>query len=146
MGVIKPTFSLISNSSAATKDAGPMSISLSLSATDSLSVEAVQSKIIVVDGTNAILWDASTIASSLAAGTDGAFVYVKNLDAAGHIYIGHGSDTALEGGTEATRLMTLLPGEFAWFPWDLTADLIEDANGTYTNALETWIFIRTGTA
>ena len=145
MGVIKPTFSLISNSSAATKDAGPMSISLSLSATDSLSVEAVQSKIIDVDGTNAILWDASTIASSLAAGT-GAFVYVKNLDAAGHIYIGHGSDTALEGGTEATRLMTLLPGEFAWFPWDLTADLIEDANGTYTNALETWIFIRTGTA
>ena len=146
MGVIKPTFSLISNSSAATKDAGPMSISLSLSATDSLSVEAVQSKIIDVDGTNAILWDASTIASSLAAGTDGAFVYVKNLDAAGHIYIGHGSATALEGGTEATRLMTLLPGEFAWFPWDLTADLIEDANGTYTNALETWIFIRTGTA
>ena len=54
MGVIKPTFSLISNSSAATKDAGPMSISLSLSATDSLSVEAVQSKIIDVDGTNAM--------------------------------------------------------------------------------------------
>ena len=145
MGTITPTFTLKANASSAATP-GPMSVALSLSATDALSVEAVQSKIIDVDGTNAILWDASTIASSLAAGTDGAWVYVKNLDAAGHIYIGHGSDTALQGGTETTRLMTLQPGEFAWFPWDLTADLIEDANGTYTNALETWIFIRTGTA
>ena len=42
--------------------------------------------------------------------------------------------------------MTLLPGEFAWFPWDMTADIIEDANGAYTGALEAWLFIRTGTA
>ena len=71
---------------------------------------------------------------------------MKNHDTAGHIYIGHGSSTALEVGTEATRLMTLLPGEFAFFPWDMTADIIEDANGTYTGALEAWLFIRTGTA
>ena len=146
MATITPTFTLKANASSATSSPGPMSIALSLSATDSLSVEAVQSKIIDVDGTNGVLWDASTIASSLAAGTDGAWVFVKNLDSAGHIYIGHGSDTALQGGTEATRLMTLQPSEWAWFPWDLTADIIEDANGSYTNALETWIFIRTGTA
>ena len=98
------------------------------------------------DGSHAVLWDASTIASSLAAGTDGAFVYLKNLHATAHFYIGHGSSTALEGGTEATRLMTLLPGEFAWFPWDLTADLIQDSNGAAADGLEAVIFVRTGTA
>lgn len=146
MGVIKPTFSLTSNASTATTDAGPLTIALSLSATDSLAVTKVESKVIDVDGTHGILFDASSYAASLAAGTDGGFIYVKNHDAAGHIYIGHGSSTALEGGTETTRLMTLLPGEFAWFPWDMTADIIEDANGTYTGALEAWLFIRTGTA
>tara|TARA_B100001250_G_scaffold355578_1_gene330166 strand:- start:3336 stop:3776 length:441 start_codon:yes stop_codon:yes gene_type:complete len=146
MGVIKPTFSLTSNASTATTDAGPLTMQLALSATDSLDVTKVESKVVDVDGTHGVLFDASTYAASLAAGTDGGFVYVKNHDAAGHIYIGHGSSTALEGGTEATRLMTLLPGEFAWFPWDMTADIIEDANGTYTGALEAWLFIRTGTA
>ena len=146
MGVIKPTLTLTANASSATTDAGPLSIALSLSATDSLSVTKVESKIIDVDGTHGILFDASVYAASLAAGTDGAFIYLKNHDAAGHIYIGHGSSTALEGGTETTRLMTLLPGEFAFFPWDMTADIIEDANGTYTGALEAWLFIRTGTA
>ena len=146
MGIIKPTFTLTANASSATTDAGPLSIALSLSATDSLSITKVESKIIDVDGTNGVLFDASTYAASLGAGTDGGFIYLKNHDAAGHIYIGHGSDTALQGGTETTRLMTLLPGEFAFFPWDMTADIIEDANGTYTGALEAWLFIRTGTA
>ena len=146
MGVIKPTLTLTANASTATTDAGPLSIALSLSATDSLSITKVESKIIDVDGTHGILFDASTYAASLGAGTDGGFIYLKNHDTAGHIYIGHGSSTALEGGTETTRLMTLLPGEFAFFPWDMTADIIEDANGSYTGALEAWLFIRTGTA
>ena len=41
MGVIKPTFTLTSNSSKAATDAGPLSMALSLSATDSLSVDVV---------------------------------------------------------------------------------------------------------
>jgi|TARA_R100000482_G_scaffold123399_1_gene73272 hypothetical protein len=146
MGIIKPTFSLTSNASTATTDAGPLTVALSLSATDSLNVTRVESKIIDVDGTHGVLFDASDYyTAALGAGSDGGFVYVKNHDSAGHIYIGHGSSTALEGGTEATRIMTLLPGEFAFFPWDFTADLIEDANGTYTGALEAWLFIRTTT-
>ena len=116
MGVIKPTLTLTANASSATTDAGPLSIALSLSATDSLSITKVESKIIDVDGTHGILFDASTYAASLGAGTDGGFIYLKNHDTAGHIYIGHGSSTALEGGTETTRLMTLIPGEFAFFP------------------------------
>ena len=146
MGVITPKLTLTSNASTASTDAGPLSIALSLSATDSLTVTKVESKILDVDGTHGVLFDASDYAASLAAGTDGGFIYLKNLDTAGHIYIGHGASTALEGGTETTRLMTLLPGEFAWFPWDMTTDIIEDANGSYTGALEAWLFIRTGTA
>jgi hypothetical protein len=145
MGIIKPTLTLTSNASTATTDAGPMSIALSLSATDSLSVEAVQSKIIDVDTNHGVLWDASTIASSISAGTDGCFVYLKNLHATTNVYIGHGSSTALSGAT-TTRLMTLLPGEFAWFGWDLETDIIQDSNASTTNTLEAWIFVRTGTA
>ena len=146
MATITPTLTLTSNASSASSLPGPLSIALSLSATDALDVTRVESKIIDVDGTHGILFDASTYAASLGAGTDGGFIYLKNHDTAGHIYIGHGSSTALEGGTETTRLMTLLPGEFAFFPWDMTADIIEDANGSYTGALEAWLFIRTGTA
>ena len=146
MGKITPKLTLTSNASTASTDPGPLSIALSLSASDSLDVTKVESKIIDVDGTHGVLFDASSYAASLGAGTDGGFIYLKNHHSTGHIYIGHGSSTALEGGTEATRLMTLLPGEFAFFPWDMTADIIEDANGTYTGALEAWLFIRTGTA
>jgi len=146
MGKITPKLTLTSNASGASTDPGPLSVALSLSASDLLEVTKVESKILDVTGTHGVLYDASTYAASLGAGTDGGFLYIKNHDAAGHIYIGHGSSTALEGGTETTRLMTLLPGEFAWFPWDMTADIIYDANGSYTGALEAWLFIRTGTA
>ena len=152
MGVIKPTLSLTSNASSATTDAGPLSVALSLSATDSLSVTKVVTKILDVKGTHGdadgagTLFDASTFASSLAAGTDGGFIYLKNHHATGHVYIGHGGATALEGGTETVRIMTLLPGEFAFFPWDMTQDICYDANGDHDAALEAWLFIRTGTA
>ena len=153
MGIIKPTLTLKANSSSATTDAGPMSIALSLSATDSLDVTKVGTKILDVKGTHGdadgggVLWDASDYVASLGAGTDGGFLYLKNRHATGHIYIGHAAGaTALEGGTETARIMTLLPGEFAWMPWDMTADIIFDANGDHDGALESWLFVRTGTA
>lgn len=143
---ITATLSVTSNAITATTKPGPTSTPQAISVTDEHDVTEVQSLIVTGDGSHGILFDASTIASSLAAGTDGAWVYLKNIHATAHFYIGHGSSTALEGGTEATRIMTLLPGEFAWFPWDLTADLIQDSNGAAADGLEAVIFVRTGTA
>jgi hypothetical protein len=155
MGIIKPTLSLTANASSATTDAGPLSIALSLSATDSLDVTAVRTKILDVFGTHGsgddggILWDASDFTSSGEAGTDGAFIYIKNVTAAGsgrNIFIGAATLENLSGNGEADRLFTLQPQEFAFFPWDCTVDINFDANGDTTNALESWCFVRTGTA
>ena len=155
MGIIKPTLSLTANDSSATTDPGPLSIALSLSATDSLAITKVQSKILDVFGVHGsgedggILWDASDYTASGEAGTDGAFVYIKNITAVGsgrNIMIGAATLENLSGNGEADRLFTLQPQEFAFFPWDCTVDLNFDANGDTTNALETWVFVRTGTA
>tara|TARA_Y100000592_G_scaffold49880_1_gene79009 strand:+ start:324 stop:785 length:462 start_codon:yes stop_codon:yes gene_type:complete len=153
MATIKPTLTLTSNSSSATTP-GPLSVALSLSATDSLDVTKVETKILDVKGDHTastdagVLWDASDYTASGDAGTDGAFVYIKNTSstAGHHIYIGHGSATAMQGGANTTRTMTLQGGEFAWLPWDCTQDIVYDANGDYSSILETWIFVRTGTA
>tara|TARA_R100000315_G_scaffold22221_1_gene8182 strand:- start:488 stop:952 length:465 start_codon:yes stop_codon:yes gene_type:complete len=154
MGIIKPTLTLVSNSSRATTDAGPLSVALSLSATDSLDVTKVRSKILDVKADHTasedagILWDASDYTASGAAGTDGAFVYIRNTSstATHEISIGHGSAAHILGAGNTTRLMTLKGGEFAFFPWDCTADIVYDANGDYSGILETWVFVRTGTA
>ena len=145
MGVITPTLTLTANASTASSDAGPLSIALSLSATDSLNITEVQSKIIDVSGTHALLWDASDFAATASAGTDGGFIYLKNIHATVNIMIGVANEN-LSSDDEADRLMTLQPGEFAWMPWDCSQDIYVDANGTGTSGLETWVFIRTGTA
>ena len=153
MATINPTFSLTANASSASTP-GPLSIALSLSATDALDVTKVESKILDVKGDHTtsdgagVLWDASDYTASGDAGTDGAFVYIKNTSttAGHHIYIGHGSAAAMQGGANTTRTMTLQGGEFCWLPWDCTQDIVYDANGDHSNILETWIFVRTGTA
>ena len=156
MGIIKPTITLTANASTATTDAGPMSIALSLSATDSLDVTEVQSKILdMVSLTHQLVWDASDFTASGAAGVDGAFMYFKNkladndpVDILHSIMIST-ADADVDGGGEATRLMTLRPGEFAWMPWDCTQDIYADPlddGVTNTGALECWLFVRTGTA
>ena len=158
MGVIKPSLTLTANSSSAATDAGPMSIALSLSATDSLAVTEVQSKILdMVSLTHQIVWTHTDFTSSGAAGIDGAFMYFKNLlsdnDPVGtpslHSIMISTSNADVDGGGEPTRLMTLRPGEFAWIPWDCTqsiyADPLDDGV-TNTGALECWLFVRTGTA
>ena len=148
MGAIKPTFSLVQNSSVATKDAGPLSIALSLSATDSLDVTKVESKILDVTETHGVLWTAADYTASGASGTDGAFVYIKNTssNAVHEIAIGHGTAAHILGAGNAVRVMTLKGGEFAFFPWDCTQNIVYDANGSYTGALESWVVVRTGTA
>ena len=145
MGIIKPTISVTANASTAATDAGPLSISLALSATDSLDVTAVQTKII--SPTNAddqVLWDDADFTDGTeTAGTDGGFAYFKNLHATADIMIGHGSSTEMSDAGDTTRFMTLKAGEFAWFPWDFTHDLVYDASAEATNGLECWVFTRT---
>tara|TARA_R110002012_G_scaffold320389_1_gene543849 strand:+ start:145 stop:639 length:495 start_codon:yes stop_codon:yes gene_type:complete len=164
MGIIKPTLSLTANASGAATEAGPMSISLTLSATDSLDVTRVESKILDVDeshGATNLFLDASdytAAGANVTEGVDGGFVYLKNLldptaatpDVLHDIMIG-ATAAELDADVDATspsavRLMTLKPGEFAWMPWDMTYDLYFDAKETNTSALECWVFVRTGTA
>jgi len=154
MATITPTLTLTSNASSASSLPGPLSVALSLSATDALDVTKVETKILDVKGDHTtsidagVLWDASDYTASGAAGTDGAFVYVRNTSSTDghHITIGTGGAKNLSGDADAQRLMTLRGGEFAFFPWDCTQDIIYDANGDYSAILETWVFVRTGTA
>jgi|TARA_B100000073_G_scaffold336061_1_gene330383 hypothetical protein len=145
MGKIKPTFNLTANASSATTDPGPLTVALTLSATDSLDVTAVQTKIVSPTTTHAVLWDHTAFSDGTeTAGTDGGFVYVKNLHATVNVAIGFGSSGALQADDTALRLMTLKPGEFGWFPWDFTADIIVDSiTSTATDGLESWVFTRT---
>jgi len=153
MGIIKPTLSLIANASGATTEPGPMSISLALTATDSLDVTEVASKIMdLTTDVHQLVWDASEYAASADVGVDGAFLYFKNLlsenstpDLLHDISIGMGNENILDA-ANTNRLFTLQPGEFAWFPWDVAQDLYVDQPEANTSALECWIFVRTLTA
>ena len=150
MGTINPKLTLTSSAA----PTGPLSVALSLVASDALDVTKVETKILDVKGDHTasmdagVLWDASDYTASGQAGTDGAFVYIKNTSSTDghHITIGHGAAANLSTDANTTRLMTLRGGEFAFFPWDCTADIVYDANGDYSAILETWVFVRTGTA
>ena len=111
MGIIKPTITLTANSSGASSEAGPMSTALSLSLADSLTVDAVSSKIVTVGTTGVELYNGSTMGatgaelvtevarSSTAAGT-GGYLYFSNISTASttnFIYIGLGSDATTIG-------------------------------------------------
>jgi len=152
MSTITPTFTLTSNASTATTLPGPLSIALSLSVTDSLPVVEVQSKILSVSTTHQLAWDASDFTASGTVGADGGWLYFKNLLAENsspdllHDIIIHNTDADADNAADAPRLFTLQPGEFAFFPWDCTQDLYVDAMETNANALECWLFVRTGTA
>lgn len=153
MGVITPTLTIVANANTASTAAGPLSIALALSTTDSLPVTEVQSKIVSTSLTHALLWDASDFTASGAVGVDGAWLYFKNLlaenstpDLLHDIIISH-TDADADNAGDGHRLFTLQPGEFAFFPWDCTQDIYVDGmeNGN-SNSLECWIFVRTGTA
>ena len=163
MGVIKPTLSLVANASTATTDAGPLSMALSLSATDSLTVDTVNSKIVTVGTTGIILYDGSTMSgtedtSEGPGGTFGGFLYLKNVSAASTtnlIYIGTGThsdvahelqaddqmDDANDDTANLMRMFTLKVGEFAWLPFDYTMNIGVDAS-TSGQLLECWHFNR----
>ena len=147
---ITPTLTITSNAYSATSNPGPTTSPLAISVTDLLDVTQVDSKIVTVSTTDAVLFTATDYAATATAGTDGGFVFLKNHHATTKVHIGHNptGDGELEdgGAADEDRLMTLLPGEFAFFPWDMTQDICYDANGDHDAALEAWLFIRTGTA
>ena len=60
--------------------------------------------------------------------------------------IGTGAAKTLNAAGESQRLMTLKGGEFAFFPWDMALDIIYDSNVDQNAILESWLFVRTGTA
>ena len=147
MATITPTLTLTANASTATTDAGPLSIALSLSATDSLSVDKVQSKTLVFtgEGNHQTIFDGSAEGTAGTGGTVGGFIYFKNVTASDlDIYIGivadDGSASDLDDSGDTARLFTLKQGEFAWLPFDYTMDITADGEGAAT--LEYWLFDR----
>ena len=153
---ITPTLTITSNKYNATTNPGPMSSPLNISVTDLLDVTQVDANIVTVATTDAVLFTATDYTSGTDAGTDGGFVYLRNLTddskytTSSNIYIGHNptGDGELEdsGAADEDRLMTLKPGEFAFFPWDMEANLHVDASAANDDALEAIVFVRTGTA
>tara|TARA_Y100001938_G_C7831267_1_gene301483 strand:+ start:145 stop:591 length:447 start_codon:yes stop_codon:yes gene_type:complete len=146
MATIKPTLTLTANASSASTLPGPMSVALSLSATDSLTVDHVESKIFKPTTTAALLFDGSSKDDGGTAGTHGGFIYFKNVSAADHdIYIGVGAEsmsaTELQDPTDADRFFTLKQGEFAWLPYDYEMDISVDAEDNAAE-LEYWLFNR----
>ena len=149
---ITPTLTITSNKYDASTNPGPTSSPLAISVTDTLDVTEVVSKIVTVATGDANLFDASDYSASVAAGTDGGFIFLRNLQGStgSNIYISCGTtgDGELEdsGAAEAFRLMTLQPGEFSFFAWDMEQDIHVDSSAAADDALEAILFVRTGTA
>lgn len=148
MATITPTFTLKANASSATTP-GPMSIALSLSATDSLTVDRVNSEIKDVGDSVVAILDGSALldldSDNGTAGTHGGFVYMKNVTGSDlDIYIGfnvaHGTTAATDDLNAPARGFTLKQDEFAWVPWDCTGDIT--ARGEGACKLEFWFFNR----
>ena len=150
---ITPTLTITSNKFNATSNPGPTSSPINISVSDLLDVTQVDSNIVTVATTGDTLLTATNYTSGTTEGEDGAFVFLRNLTegltVAPNIFIGHNVTNAELDSAEAgdeDRLMTLKPGEFAFFPWDMEANLNVDASAAADDALEVIVFVRTGTA
>ncbi len=149
---ITPTLTITSNKYDASTNPGPTSSPLAISVTDKLDVTEVVSKIVTVGTTDDNLFDATDYTADDTAGTDGGFIFLRNLQGStgSNIYISCGTtgDGELEdgGAAEAFRLMTLQPGEFSFFAWDMEQDIQVDSSAAADDALEAILFVRTGTA
>jgi hypothetical protein len=146
MAVITPTLTLTSNASTASTAAGPLSVALSLSATDTLTVDTVESKIYKPTLTPSVLFDGSARDDGGTAGLHGGFIYMRNASSDDwDIYIGAVADgtsaSTLDDADDAVRLCTLKQGEFAFLPYDYTMDLVVDAENADAE-LEYWLFNR----
>jgi hypothetical protein len=133
MATITPTLSLTSNASTASTP-GPLSVALSLSATDNLAVSKVAEA-----GTAEVTTSGIQIFDC---GTSGeVYVYLNNTSDS-TIYVGKAAASA---DTDSNRFMALRAGEFAWFPWwagstGTDTDLFLDHSSGGTKNVEYWIF------
>tara|TARA_R100001443_G_C3340424_1_gene174333 strand:- start:811 stop:1272 length:462 start_codon:yes stop_codon:yes gene_type:complete len=148
---IKPTLTITSNKNSATTNKGPLSIGLSLSASASLNVDDVRSRIVAVNQTEATLLDGDLISGGDGlADAVGGYLYLKNISPASttnYIAVGiiadNGNAADLTASGDVARVMTLMPGEFAFFPYDLTMDITVDSNqNDGTQKIEYWYFDR----
>ena len=154
MATIKPTLTIQSNASDATTP-GPLSVALSLSTTVDITTVGVESGTMTVniaDGAAGWLFDGSLSedVDGGVGGTDGSFVYMKNMTASGGanlIYVGVVADATetnpeMATAEDADRMFTLKAQEFAFFPYDHTMNIMVDASVDSTK-LEWWRFDRT---
>lgn len=154
MPIITPTLTVTSKAHSTATDSGPMTQALAISVTDSLDVTEVRQVVRDVSATAAILFDAddSTFSDGTSvASTDGGFIFIRNLTegmtTTADVYIGFNTGLGEIGegadGQQAARLMTLKPGEFSFFAWDLEKDIILDGSATAIGAVEAILFLRT---
>ena len=146
MATITPTLTITANASSATTP-GPISTALSISATASLTVDAVEAKTLVFTGESdhQTIFDGSALGTAGVGGAVGSFIYFKNATASDlDIYIGivadDGSASDLDQSGDVARLFTLKQNEFAFIPYDYTMDITADAEGAAT--LEYFLFNR----
>ena len=155
MPIITPTLTITSKAHSTASDSGPTTQALAVSVTDSLDISEVRQVVRDVSTTASIIFDADGSVNSFSdgttvAGTDGGFVFIKNLTegatTTADIYIGFNTGAAEMhdgGGEQTSRLMTLKPGEFSFFAWDLEKDIVVDASAAANGALEATLFLRT---
>ena len=153
MPIITPALTITSKAHGTASDSGPTTQALAVSVTDSLDVTEVRQIVRDVSTTSAILFDADDTTYSDAtsvAGTDGGFIFIRNLTegmtTTADVYIGFnagGGELGEGDGQQTARLMTLKPGEFSFFAWDLEQDIALDASATVTGAVEAILFLRT---
>ena len=168
MPKITPALTITSKKYSTASDAGPTTSPIVISVTDTLDITEVRQKVVDVSDDTKVLFDVTSGSGAdlvtytdgtSVAGTDGGFVYLRNLTegmaTTVDIYIAHSNfDTdattsALQedGAMQTSRLMTLKPGEFSFFAWDLERDLLVDSNAEadieVTGALEAIFFVRT---
>ena len=147
MATISPTLSITANASSATTP-GPLSFALSLSATDSLTVDRVVSETKVINTSTVLILDGSALldvdSDSGAPGSHGGFLFLRNITSSDlDIYVAFapdGTTPVLGSNDDADRTFTLKQDEFAFLPWDCTGDLIASGEGACT--LEYFFFNR----
>jgi len=155
MATITPTLTLTSNAAGAATLPGPLSVALSLSATDLLTVDTVEGQIFTIGtGANTTIVDGSALSAAFTPGTNGCFIYLKNTMTSGTetICIGIGADGLAPAVDDATddltrantasaRTFALKAGEFAFFPFDYCGDIVAQATAA-SQTLEYFRFDR----
>lgn len=136
MATITPTLTITANASSATTP-GPISSSISISETGSLTVDRVTAEtkvlgtgtVLILDGSALLAIDSDTGQP----GSHGGFLYMKNTTASDlDIYVAFADDGTTEvlgSNDDPHRSFTLKQNEFAFVPWDCTGDIVASGEG-----------------